>query len=256
MKNIVCITVGFVTAMVCGACSRSTMSERDIRREQKVAAAEVKRQELQFIAGTYRGKFLQANGIEQNVVLKIEIKDIPASSEGSVDPVMTPTLTGYLRFNFGSGSATDTEYIGFAVQKADFYPGQNKLDLVVTNADYKDILITAYLNEPRLTGTWTAPTAAVSGDLNLSRVVDEQKLPLSDQLNGEYGSILPYDDKALYQYSEMTITTTVTPPEGMHLAATLKIIEFPLRGRSFQSERSGTLAADMLGEVGKFQVVK
>ncbi len=224
MRKIICLTATLVAAFISSSCARNTMSERDVKKEQKVAAAETKRQELQLIVGTYHGKFSQANGVEQNVSLKIEIKDIPTPSEGSVDPVMTPTLTGYFRFNVGNGSDKDSEYIGFAVQKADFNPGQNKLDLVVTNNDYKDIIITAYLNGANLTGNWTAPTAAVSGELNLTRTAFGEDSGSLDQLSGEYGGILQRDGKGLYQYSELTITTSVRPPEGLRLVATLKII--------------------------------
>lgn len=212
------------TILFLSSCSRNTMSERDAIKEQKLAAAETKRQELQTIVGAYHGKFSQANGVEQNVSLKLEIKDIPTPTEGSVDPVMTPTLTGYFRFNVGNGSNKDSEYIGFAVQKADFNPSQNKLDLVVTNSDYKDIIMTAFLNGTNLTGTWTAPSAAVSGDLNLSRLTSGDESSSIDQLGGEYGGILQHDEKGLYQYSELMLTTSLKPPEGLRLVATIKII--------------------------------
>ncbi len=210
--------------MLLSSCSRNTISERDAIREQKLAAAETKRQELQLVTGSYFGKFSQVNGVEQNVSLNIEIKDIPIVSEGSVDPVMTPTLTGYFRFNFGEGSLKDSEYIGFSIQKADYNPNQDKLDLVVSNNDYNDIIITGYLSGANLTGTWTAPSAATSGSLNLVRATKERDSTRIQKLGGQYRGVLLHQDKDLFQYSELTLTSSSIAPEGLRLVASLKII--------------------------------
>lgn len=204
------------------SCAKSSLSDRDAKREQIRSSAETKRKELQAVAGEYNGILTQSSGVDQNTTLLLEIKDIPTQVEGQVDPVLIPTLKGYLRFNLGSGGG-GAEYIGFSIDKADFDPKRNKLDLVVSNPDYKDMVLTCTLAGSKLDGTWTAPSNATSGDIHLDRK-QTQSGSVAEQLRGEYGGVLFHDGKGLYQYGQLTLATSIKPPEGLKVTASLRII--------------------------------
>lgn len=212
----------FTLALLLASCAKNSLSDRDAKKEQLKSAAETKRQELALVAGDYQGLFIHTTGQKQNTTLKLEIKDIPVQVEGGVDPILTPTLKGFLRFNLGA-NGEGSEYIGFSVEKGDFDPKQNKLDLVVTNSEYKDIIITCFAMDSALEGSWTAPTSATNGTLKLSRGVIQSQT-LAEQMAGEYGGILFQDPKNLYQFSSLTLSTSIKPPEGLKVAATLRVI--------------------------------
>jgi hypothetical protein len=140
-------------------CAKDALSERDAKLNQAKNAAEAKRRELQPVVGFYTGA-LVLNGNEQEMSLTIEIKDIPTPVEGSVDPVMVPTLSGYIKLTLGS----------YAITKADFSPKTNKLDFVGSHVEFKDLIVSADVVGPDISGTWTAPSLSASGTLKLSRV--------------------------------------------------------------------------------------
>lgn len=204
------------------SCAKNSMSDRDAKREQLKSASETKRKELQIVAGEFNGTLTQNSGVDQNSTLFLEIKDIPTQVEGEIDPVPVPTLKGYLRFNLGSGG-TGGEFIGFSVEKADFDPKRNKLDVVVSNPDYKEIVIACTLNGSKLEGTWTAPSTASSGSVSLDRT-QVQSGSIAEQLRGEYGGVLFHEGKSLYQFGQITFTTSVKPPEGLKVVASVRII--------------------------------
>jgi hypothetical protein len=151
-------------------CAKNELSDRDIKKSQLTNDAEIKRRELLLVAGTYPGQMVQSNGITQVVLLTLEVKDIPTVVEGQIDPIMIPILTGYLKMFLGSG-ANPNEFIGFAVQKAEFDPNTEKLDLVLTHVDYKELLFALVRKEPTLNGNWTAPALSLSGTAALERKV-------------------------------------------------------------------------------------
>lgn len=205
------------------SCAKSSISERDAKREQLKSAAETKRKELQVVAGDYQGTLTQVAGLDQNTTLSLEIKDIPTVVEGNVDPVPVPTLKGFLRFNLGAG-AGGAEFVSFSIDKADFDPRRNKLDLVVSNPQFKEMVIsTVFDGTSKLSGTWTSPSSAASGSVALDR---KQVMggTIAEQLRGEYGGIFLNEAKQLYQFGQLTISTSVNPPEGLKVVASLRII--------------------------------
>ena len=204
------------------SCAKNSLSERDAKKEQLKSSAETKRKELQIIAGEFNGVLTPGSGVEQNTTLFLEIKDIPTTVEGQVDPILVPTLKGFLRFNLGSGG-NNSEFIGYSVEKADFDPKRNRLDLVVSNATYKDIILACDLNGTSLKGTWTAPSTASSGTIALDKT-QVQSGSIADQLRGEYGGTLLHDAKSLYQFGQLTLSTSILPPEGLKVSATVRII--------------------------------
>lgn len=204
------------------SCARNSLSERDAKREQLKSSAETKRKELQIVAGEYNGLFTPNSGAEQNTTLVLEIKDIPTPVEGQVDPVPIPTLKGFLRFNLGSGG-NGSEFISFSVDKADFDPKRNRLDLVISNPDMKEMIIACTLSGSKLEGSWTAPSNSSSGTISLDRK-QMQGGSVAEQLRGEYGGIFFHEGKSFYQFGQLTLTTSIKPPEGLKVAATLRII--------------------------------
>lgn len=217
------------------SCAKNSLSDRDAKREQIKSSAETKRKELQIVAGEYNGILTQGSGVDQNTTLSLEIKDVPMVVEGQVDPVPVPTLKGFLRFNLGS-AGTGAEFIGFAIDKADFEPKRNKLDLVVSNPDYKEMVISATLSGSKLNGTWTAPSTASSGTISLDRK-QTQSGSIAEQLRGEYGGVFLHENKSLYQFGQITLTTSVKPPEGLKVTATVRIIYGPLGSTEYLTYR-------------------
>lgn len=164
---------------------------------------------------------MQTSGKTQNVSLRLDIKDIPTTIEGQVDPVMTPVLTGYLCFTFGQGCDPNTSP-GYAVQKADFDPKRNSLDIVVTGSG-ENIIFSLTQSDSKLQGTWTMPTSVSSGTVSLDRNATQSTNGLAEQLKGEYQGILLREGK-LYHLGQLTLQTSFQPPEGLKAAATLKLI--------------------------------
>lgn len=210
--------LGVLSVLFGSACGRSTLSDRDQRLQQRQSASEVKRKELQNVVGTYRGKLIQP-GLERNVELSLEIKDVPQVIEGQVDPMLIPTLTGYLKFVF-----SEKEYITFGIQKAEFDTKQNSVSLVVSNSEYKDIIISLKRSDQAFTGKWNAPATGSSGDIELKRAAAGSQVG-GQELRGEYGGVLSWEKKnGLYQFAHLTLRTTVQPPDGLKTSATLRII--------------------------------
>jgi len=158
----------FAIIMLCllvSACS-TNVSERDSKKEQLKNTAEIKRRELQQVEGAYKGFLIFQPEVEQLTLLRLEIKDIPIQVEGQVDPVPTPTLTGYLRLVF-SDDPNSNDFVSFSVKKADYDPKQTKLDMVVENQESQQIIITLQKQGEKLTGTFTAPSMSASGNVQL-----------------------------------------------------------------------------------------
>ncbi len=273
------------------SCSKNTLSERDAKREQLRANAETKRAELSKVAGDYRGLFSDPGGMEQYVSLRLEIKDIPAVVEGSVDPVMVPTLKGFLRYTLGPGETA--EYIGFPIDKADYNPRDKKLDLVASNDQYKEVIVSALLKDNQLSGTWTAPGSAKSGSLKLLRS-EGTTGGTQSELKGTYqGTLKNTNPQAnLPERILMSLVTSQDPSTGSGVVisgsfrfyigdfGSNEYVEYPfsdvqfnfltraftakvngeyqitLKGIVKPGNISGTVLADSLGEVGNFTVTK
>lgn len=214
MRNLILVLVFFSVL----ACSKSSLSERDAKKEQLKSAADTKRKELLLVAGLYQGTLTQNSGPDRYPTLKLEVKDIPSSVEGQVDPVLTPILTGYLRFELGEQS-----FISFSVEKADYDPKTAKLDLVVSNPDYKEVIFAFRFKSPNLTGTWTAPFSSSSGEASLTQV-NTQTGSLNQELKGDYYGVLTREKEGLYQYAQLTLSTAVQPPQGLKVSAVLRLI--------------------------------
>lgn len=204
-------------------CAKDVLSERDSLREQYRNNAETKRRELEQVVGEYRGTLTQPKGPSQRTLLRLEIKTVPLQVEGKVDPVMMPVLTGYMRFEFGP-PGEGAEFIGFGVQKADYDPKRLKLDFVVSNADSKDVLFSLDRASDTLRGTWVAKDISASGSAELVKVKPGETPVGQERLRGEYTGTFLRDKDGLYQFGHLTLGTSVLPPEGLKVTATLRLI--------------------------------
>lgn len=146
--------------IVCGGCSKETLSERDLAREQARARADIKRFELDSIAGIYNGELTEASESTLNALLNLEAKDTPTPVDGQVDPILVPALTGYLRVIVGSGLA---EHVNYSVTRSEYDPSKKKLTFVASNTQFKDMYFSLDSENHRLSGSWNAPEAGTTG---------------------------------------------------------------------------------------------
>ena len=79
------LTIVLASLTVLPACARKKMSDREAKREQIRNTAEAKRKELNQAAGLFRG-FLVQGDTKQDISLSLELKDVPDTSAGQVDP--------------------------------------------------------------------------------------------------------------------------------------------------------------------------
>ena len=168
-------------------CAKKKKSDRDTRRDQIRQDAQIKRNELQEVTGGYRG-LLASEGTEgQNVSLILETKDIPAAEEGEVDPVLIPTLTGYLQFEaFGGSRSQNSEHVGLGFEVADYDSKKKIVNIVAKTSEYESILIEMQLAGDELEGGWTVPKLSSSGELKLSRASD---LFISEEAAGTFNGV-------------------------------------------------------------------
>ena len=165
MKNI--YTLSVLLFMGIAACSKSKLSDRDIQKQKDVSVAEAKKNDLSKVSGIYEGYLTGANEYRQFVRLSLEVKDVPVTREGSAEAVPTPKLFGSLRFVIGSEDAN--EFVDTAVKEADYYPQNEKLDVIVNHEQFGDLLLTMKRDDNSLTGSWRAPTVGAQGDVTLSK---------------------------------------------------------------------------------------
>lgn len=152
------------------ACSQgSQLTEREQRREAEKYAAATKRRELDEVAGVYQGQLTSPTGVNQFVILNLEVKDLPDATREGVDPVLVPKIVGHLRFRFGG--ADSKEYIDAPVIESDYAPSTRTVHLVVNHAQFDRMILQMQLSpEGRiLNGTWNAETVGLKGDLNVER---------------------------------------------------------------------------------------
>lgn len=215
-RTIKTIIFGAAAAIFIVGCSKPNRSVRDTKLEQMRAQAEQKRNELKQVVDHYVGTFSFSNGRKQKVCLNLEIKDVPSVVEGEVDPVMVPTLTGSLHFNFGD---CDKSSLPFGIQKGDFDAKNEKVDLVVNNSEHGNIKINLTHRKPELTGEWNAPEMGASGTIFLRRGAPEN----TETLSGEYGGVL-FRNKDFYQFGHLTLRTTFQSPDGFKVSANARVI--------------------------------
>lgn len=152
------------------ACSQGTpLTEREQRREAEKHAAATKRRELDEVAGVYQGQLTSPTGVNQFVILNLEVKELPDATREGVDPVLVPKIVGHLRFQFGP--ADSKEYLDAPVSESEYAPSSRTIHLVVNHAQFDRMILQMQLSpEGRsLSGTWNAETVGLKGDLSVER---------------------------------------------------------------------------------------
>lgn len=150
------------------ACTQGKISERELRRQQQTDQANLKRQELESVAGAYRGTLKNDSGYNQTVLLNLDVKDLPKETEDSVDPILVPKLVGGLRFQFGGDDSR--EYVDAGIDDSDYSPSRKTIVLVVKHQQFdRMILRLEVIGDHTLEGTWTAATVNASGSAHFER---------------------------------------------------------------------------------------
>ncbi len=156
------LSLGLLTAC------EEQLSERDVKMQQQLNQNEVKRKELLQVSGKYMGLFNEGSRGEQNIKLEMEVKDLPAAGDTSVDPILYPTLVGHLRMILGDEELG--EYIDCPIQKSEYVASNKRLHLIVSNEQFKEMdLMLSQVQGSLLQGTWTAPAVGQSGKASLVR---------------------------------------------------------------------------------------
>lgn len=150
-----------LTAALLG-CAKDNRSERDSRLEQIRNQAEVKRAELRSVAGRYEG-ILVSKDNERPVTLVLEVRDVPTLIEGEIDPVMIPTLAGFLQLD------TPPEHTPFGIESSEFDVKLKQLTLVLKNPNHGDLFLNLVQESQTFTGDWLAPLLGGQGQVKLER---------------------------------------------------------------------------------------
>src|SRR3989338_6188059 len=186
-------------------CSKKNMNDRDAKREQLRNAAESKKHELTQTAGHYYGK-LKKNTYIQDILLDLEVKNIPSKSGESVDPILVPILAGSIKIFFGNQA--QGEYYSLSIDKADFDEKRKSLNLVASSESLKEIIFSLDQSDLSLKGLWNSPSSATSGDVFLKKYDDLSLIkPEGLQIGGDYFGTLIWESKKLHQFAKMAIVT-------------------------------------------------
>ncbi len=288
-RKLICL-VGLLFVLV-SACSKSSLSQRDGRREQMRNTAESKRRELEMVEGSYLGLLAQSSGSEQNISVDLQIKDIPQPVDGEVDPVPTPVLTGFLRILLGDGP---DEFVGFGIDKAEFDPKRGSLNIVCSNEQAKEMILALVVNGTNLSGSWTAPKVSASGTILLQRRDGSTTPDPTKSLKGTYQGDLvnTHPDSNLPDKILLSFVTSqdLSAPNGVRITGSVRLylgpwtsnefvempfsdVQYNLFTQKFVAKTSGDykltlkgqakeqnmiirVATDALGEVGYAEVSK
>ena len=153
-----------------GACSQGKISDRDVKRQQQQDQVNLKRQELTTVAGLYRGELRNpADGVNQSVLLNLQVKDIPESSGEGVDPVIVPKIVGNLRLYYGAEDGH--EYWDAAIIESEYKPAQNLISLVVQHAQFDRMILQLEVADEgkTLRGSWSANSVGRTGTISLTK---------------------------------------------------------------------------------------
>lgn len=220
------------------SCSKKTMNDRDVRREQRRIDAHKKQQEMSHIPGDYRGVMTDSTARNQDVSLHIEIKDVPDMPQGEggqVDPVLIPTVSGALNLTYGSGAGLES--YSFGTTSTDFDSSSSHLTLVVSNTQLKDIKLSLEAMGEQLTGTWSSSSTSTSGNITLTRSPDLTIGGDAPELKGNYAGFVQWNQSAFYAQSQLTLSTAQDGVDNFHLTGNLRLaISSPVGDEIYQYE--------------------
>jgi hypothetical protein len=196
--------------------------------------AEAKRRELAIVEGSYVGVLTQSSGFEQSVSVDLQIKDIPQPVDGEVDPVPTPVLTGFLRLMLGDGP---DEFVGFGIEKAEFDPKRNILNIVCSNEQSKEMILALTVSGSHLGGSWTAPKVSTSGEISLERRSSSTAPAEVKGLKGTYQGDLvnTHPDSNLPDKILLSFVTSqdLSAPNGVRITGSVRLYLGPFTSNEF-----------------------
>jgi hypothetical protein len=167
MKQLVSLLLLSVIATLSfQSCGAKRLSERDQKRQKQQQGVDLKRAELQSIAGSYLGNFLSTDGVGHRVRLILEVKDLPENS-GSADPILVPKLVGSLRFILGREDLGET--IDAPIQTSEYIAIKKQLSLVIRHAQFGELVMSSTVVNNRVSGTWNAASVSRSGSIDANK---------------------------------------------------------------------------------------
>lgn len=155
-----------VLIVVLAGCSQKKLSDRDRELQERQQAIDVKKAELDPIAGVYEGRMTGDNEYLQDINLTLEVRNVPENDK-KADPVLIPKLLGTLRFFFGSPQTG--EHLDAPVASSEFVKQKGLLTIVVKNAQFNEMVIAVQADGITLNGSWSAPSLGVSGKIEARR---------------------------------------------------------------------------------------
>jgi len=222
------------------SCGKPSKSNRDVKRDELRNTAENKRKELQPVVGRYQGSLDLPGNHAQGVSLNLVVRDVPTTVEGQVDPVMTPTLGGDFRFDYGNGKVL-VEYVTFGIDKGDFEPKGSKISLAASSATYKDLVLQLTKTDDQLSGTWTIEKYG-SGAIALHRAGEVPEGFVTEPLKATYRGKLT-SNMSLPEDIEVNFVTSqdVSQPEGIKVSGNLRMYYDGFTGTEWQDYRFDTI---------------
>lgn len=148
------------------ACSQKKLSERDRDLQDRQRSIDLKKAELAPLSGEYWGELSESNGYKQNVKLFLEVREVP-EGDGKTDVVLVPKLLGTLRFYFGVDDSS--ERIDCPIASSEFIKAKSQLALLVTHAQFKEMVLTGTVDGARFYGFWNAASVGASGTIDVLR---------------------------------------------------------------------------------------
>ena len=165
MKELRVVTM-MALALSLLACAPKKISERDQALQKQQQGIDLKRGELNQIAGRYAGVFTSTDGISHDVRIILEVKDIPESA-GGADPVLVPRLLGSFRFVLGDEDAG--ENVDAPIRSSEFIKAKSQLLLVVRHPQFGDLVLSTVVSGAEISGTWNAASLSRSGQVRVKR---------------------------------------------------------------------------------------
>jgi hypothetical protein len=146
-----------------------------------------------------------------------------------------PTVNGALSLTYGSGS--EIELFSFGTSKADFNASDSRLDVVVSNTQFKDINLSLHLAGDKLIGTWSSSSTSQSGDIELTRAKELNLGGETPPVKGTYPGVFEWNQAPYFLRGSLAFSTAQDGVDSFHVTASLKVnIPSPLAPETFLYE--------------------
>ena len=168
MKSILNTKIIFSLSTIFAAVTAFAQGDKPISDEP--AVREIFQPELATVVGTYSGELKNpADGVNLNVLLNLEVKNIPESSGEGVDPVFVPKIAGTLRIYVGAASAN--EFLESPIVESEYKPTQNLISLVVQQEQVGRMILQLEVKDEgkTLSGLWSACDVGKIGTVHVTK---------------------------------------------------------------------------------------